>query len=162
VTTAAEVAARMMHRLAQGGNPMGLEKVIRRPVHTLGPDASCKEAAQLMRDLGVGCVVVAEGRRPVGLVTDRDVVVRVVAAGRDAGKVTLRDVMAGEPIFLGRERGLAQVIETMRDQGVRRLPVVDAEGMLEGILTLDDLLVLLADQLGGLAETVRKEIRAPA
>jgi CBS domain-containing protein len=140
---------------------MGLERLIRRPVHTLAPDATCKECAQVMRDLGVGCVVVAEGRRPVGLVTDRDLVVRVLAAGRDPAKVTLRDVMAGEPIFLGRERGLAQVIETMRDQSVRRLPVVDEQGCLEGILTLDDLLVLLADQLGSLAETVRKEIRPP-
>ena len=141
---------------------MGIEKLIRRPVHTLAPNATCKEGAQLMREYGVGSVVVAEGRRPVGMVTDRDIVVRVVAAGRDPAKVTLRDVMAGEPIFLGRERGLAQVIETMRDQGVRRLPVVDEQGLLEGILTLDDLLVLLTDQLGALAETVRKEIHPPA
>jgi CBS domain-containing protein len=137
---------------------MGIAKLIHKPVQTLPPDATCQEAAQRMRGAGVGCVVVTEADRPVGVVTDRDLAVTVVASARDASQVSLREVMAGEPIFLGRDRDLAQVIETMRLQGVRRLPVVDESGYLEGILTLDDLLLLLSDQLAGLAETVRREV----
>ena len=60
---------------------MSIESLLRRPVCTLPPDAACLEAAQLLRDEGVGCVVVAESGRPLGIVTDRDLVVRVMAAG---------------------------------------------------------------------------------
>jgi len=140
---------------------MSIESLLRRPVCTLPPDALCREAAQLMRDEGVGCVVVAEQARPLGIVTDRDLVVRVIAAGRAPEKTLLRDVMSGEPVFLASERGLDRVIATMRQQHVRRIPVVDAEGRLEGVLALDDLLPLLAGQLGDLAEAIRGELARP-
>lgn len=140
---------------------MSIESLLRRPVCTLPPDAPCREAAQLLRDEGVGCVVVSEDARPLGIVTDRDLVVRVMAAGLDPGKVLLREVMSGEPVFLARERSVEQVFATMREQRVRRIPVVDAEGQLEGVLALDDLLLLLADQLGDLAEAVRVELELP-
>ena len=140
---------------------MSIESLLRRPVCTLPPDALCREAAQLMRDEGVGCVVVAEQERPLGIVTDRDLVVRVIAAGRAPEKTLLRDVMSGEPVFLASERGLDRVIATMRQQHVRRIPVVDAEGRLEGVLALDDLLPLLAGQLGDLAEAIRGELARP-
>jgi CBS domain-containing protein len=137
---------------------MSIESLLRQPVRTLPPDAPCQEAAQLLRDEGVGCVVVSEDERPLGIVTDRDLVVRVMAAGLDPQKAVLRDVMSGEPVFLARERSLEQVFATMRDQRVRRIPVVDAEGRLEGVLALDDLLLLLAGQLGDLAEAIRSEL----
>jgi CBS domain-containing protein len=137
---------------------MAIDRLIHRPVLTLSPDATCEEAAQLMRDENVGAVVVAEKGRPLGVVTDRDLVVRVMAAGDDADDVPLRKVMSGQPIFLGDQRNVDQVIATMRDQGIRRVPIVDAGGQLEGLLSLDDLLLLLSDQLGGLADTVRAEI----
>ena len=140
---------------------MSIELLLRRPVCTLPPDAPCREAAQLLRDEGVGCVVVSEDGRPLGIVTDRDLVVRVMAAGLDPGKTLLRDVMSGEPVFLARARSLEQVFATMREQRVRRVPVVDAEGRLEGVLALDDLLLLLAGQLGDLAEAIRSELESP-
>lgn len=140
---------------------MPIESLLRRPVCLLPAEATCRETAQLLRDEGVGCVVVAEDERPLGIVTDRDLVVRVMAAGLDPGKTLLRDVMSGDPIFLAGERSVDQVIATMREQCVRRIPVVDAEGRLEGVLALDDLLLLLAGQLGDLAETIRSELERP-
>ena len=140
---------------------MSIESLLRHPVSTLPPDATCREAAQLLRDEGVGCVVVSEDERPLGIVTDRDLVVRVMAAGLDPAKTLLRDVMSGEPVFLARERSLEQVFATMHEQRVRRIPLVDAEGRLEGVLALDDLLLLLAGQLGDLAEVVRSELETP-
>jgi CBS domain-containing protein len=137
---------------------MTIDRLIRRPVLTLPPDATCEEAAQLMRDENVGAVVVAEEGRPLGVVTDRDLVVRVIAAGEEAGKLMLREVMSGQPIFLGEQRNLDQVIATMQEQGIRRVPIVDAAGRLEGLIALDDLLLLLSDQLGALSDTVRAEI----
>ena len=141
---------------------MTIQHILRRSVKTLPPETSCAEAARMMRDDEIGCVVVAEGDRPAGVVTDRDLVVRVMAAGEDADRLPLRDVMSGAPVFLGDARSLDAVIRTMREQGVRRIPVVDEEGALEGIVTLDDLLVLLAEQLASLAETVRQEIAGAA
>lgn len=140
---------------------MSIESLLRRPVQTLPPDAPCREAAQLLRDERIGCVVVSEEERPLGIVTDRDLVVRVMASGLDPDKTPLRDVMSGEPVFLAGQRGIDQVVATMREQRIRRIPIVDAEGRLEGVVSLDDLLPLLAGQLGELAEAIRGELETP-
>ncbi len=137
---------------------MPIEELIRRPVKTLGPEATCTEAAVLMRDENIGAVVVEEDGRPLGVVTDRDLAVRVVAAGRDPGAVRLVEIMSGEPIFVSGARGLDQVIAAMRDGGVRRVPIVDAEGRLRGLVAMDDLQILIAGQLGDLAEALRKAV----
>jgi CBS domain-containing protein len=141
--------------------PMSIESLLRRPVQTLPPDAPCREAAQLLRDKGVGCVVVSDDERPLGIVTDRDLVVRVMASGRDPDKTPLRDVMSGEPVFLADKRGIDQVVSTMRQERIRRIPIVDAEGRLEGVVSLDDLLPLLAGQFAELAEAIRGELETP-
>lgn len=140
---------------------MPIESLLRRPVCTLPPETPCREAAQLLRDEGVGCVVVAEDERPLGIVTDRDLVVRVMATGLDPDKTRLREAMSPEPIFLTHERDLDQLLSTMRQQRVRRIPVVDAQGRLEGVIALDDLLPLLADQLGALADAIQGELEMP-
>jgi CBS domain-containing protein len=140
---------------------VSIESLLRRPVCSLPPDAPCREAALVMRDERVGCVVVSERDRPLGIVTDRDLVVRVMAAGLDPDKTPLREAMSGEPVFLASKRGLDQVIATMRQERVRRIPIVDADGRLEGVLALDDLLPLLAGQLGELAEAIRGELELP-
>lgn len=140
---------------------MPIESLLRRPVQTLSPDTTCREAAQLLRDEGVGCVVVSEQERPLGIVTDRDLVVRVMASGRDPDKTQLRDVMSGEPVFLTDERSIGQVAATMRQERIRRIPVVDEDGRLEGVVSLDDLLPLLAGQLADLGEAIRGELETP-
>jgi CBS domain-containing protein len=140
---------------------MPIERLLRRPLKTLPPDATCQEAAALMRDENVGAIVVAEENRPLGVVTDRDLVVRVVAPGEDAARLRVRDVMTGEPIFVSGDRSLEQAIAAMRDLAIRRVPIVDAEGRLRGLVSMDDLLVLLADQFSNLAHTIRKEIQPP-
>jgi CBS domain-containing protein len=139
---------------------MKIGDLIRKPAQTLLPDASCEEAAALMRDENVGSVVVADGGKPAGVVTDRDIVVRVVAAGGDPARTPVRDAMSDTPVFVARSRTVGEAISYMRDMGIRRVPVVDDEGTLHGVVSLDDLLLALADQLGGLAEAVRKEIGA--
>lgn len=141
---------------------MPIDRLIRRPVKTLGPDASCLEAAALMRDENVGAVVVVdEEQRVLGVVTDRDLVLRVLSAGREPSSVALREVMTGEPIYLSQTRNLGQLLATMRDMGVRRVPVVDDDGRVRGLIAMDDLVMLLAEQLGDLAQVVRKEIEQP-
>lgn len=140
---------------------MSLDELIHRLPETLRPDATCTAAARLMREANVGAVVVAEGTKPLGLVTDRDLAVRVVAEGRDPQQVRLAEVMSGEPIFLSERRSVASVIAVMRDLAIRRVMVVDEGGDLIGVISLDDLLMRTAEDLGGLAETIRKEVAPP-
>lgn len=140
---------------------MPIDTLLKRPVETLPADASCTEAAELMRKANIGAVVIADMGRPLGIVTDRDIIIRVVAEGLDPLRTPLRQVMSGEPVFLSEGRGIADLVSNMRDLGVRRVPIVDSEGLLKGIIALDDLVVLLADQLADLAHTIRLEIRAP-
>jgi CBS domain-containing protein len=138
-----------------------IQDLIHRPVVTLPPSASCMEAAGLMRDANVGAIVVAEDREPLGVVTDRDLAVRVIAEGRDAREVSLRGVMSIYPAFLSIRRSLDEAVATMRDLGVRRLPIVDEHGHLEGMLSMDDILATIGRQLGQLGEAIRREIQRP-
>ncbi len=119
-------------------------------------------AAKLMRNGHVGSLVIVEkmngGKRlPVGMVTDRDVVVEVVATGLAPGAITVGDIMARE-IVVGRESdSVLETLEIMRFKGVRRLPTVDGDGQLVGIVTVDDLLEILAEELNELAKIVARE-----
>jgi CBS domain-containing protein len=111
-----------------------------------------------MRDRGVGSIVVVEDDEPVGVVTDRDLVTRVVSARRDPEQVTLREIMSVAPVFLSKQRSLEDAVQTMREFGVRRLPVVDAHNRPLGVLSLDDVFIHLARQLGALGQAVEREL----
>lgn len=137
---------------------MPIEKLIHRPARALPATASCVEGAELMREENIGTVVVARNGEPLGIVTDRDLAVRVVAEHRNPAAVSLGDIMSPYPVFLSSKRSLDDAIATMRDLGVRRLLVVDDHGQLEGVLSLDDILMVFARQLGELGETIQREL----
>jgi CBS domain-containing protein len=136
--------------------------LVQREPATVAPDAPCAAAARQMRDAGMGSLVVVEDGQPIGMLTDRDLVVRVLAAGLDAEKVRVRDAMSERPIFVTDSWDAGAVLRLMRDLAVRRVPVVDERRALVGVVSLDDLLVALADQLAAVAELVRKESPPPA
>jgi predicted transcriptional regulator len=119
------------------------------------------EAARLMRNHHVGVlVVVAEGNKgqvPVGMVTDRDLVVEVMADGVPASDVAVGDVMSTELAVARLDEDLLAAMSRMRVQGVRRVPVVDSEGVLKGILSVDDALAFLADAVGDVPQIVRNQ-----
>lgn len=132
-----------------------------REVVTAGRSASAAEAARLMRAGHVGVVVVVEeldGRQiPCGIVTDRDIVVGVVAKGLDPEMICVGDIMAPE-VMVGRERdGVARTIDLMREKGIRRLPIVDGRGGLVGIVSIDDLFAFLAMEIASLAGVSGRE-----
>ncbi len=137
---------------------MPVRKLLQREVLTLPPDATCVEAARLMEAESVGAVVVAVEGRPHGIVTDRDLAVRVMARGLSPRQVQLKEVMSGTPIYLSETRTVGEFIATMRELAVRRVMVVDDEGRLTGLLSLDDLLVLMADEVSALASVARHAV----
>lgn len=118
-------------------------------------------AARQMREHHVGCLVVVEElalqRRVVGVLTDRDIVVGVVAAGLNPGTLSVGDVMSAEPVTAREEDSLIDLMRAMRERGVRRVPVVGARGELIGIVTLDDVLTVLSEELGLLVAAIDRE-----
>ncbi len=142
---------------------MQVQEICHRQVCTLARGDSALTAARAMRDQHVGCVVVVDagsaGQVPVGLVTDRDIVVAVMALDLAPEEVTLGDIMGAELYTIKGEEHMADALEVMRARGIRRLPVVDDAGTLSGIVTADDLLAILSDQVSGLAYLVSCEQR---
>lgn len=131
-----------------------------REVTTAERSMSITEAAKLMRDRHVGAlVVIASDDRPepVGLVTDRDLVVGVIGEEVPVDSVTVGDVMSTEPVVVREEDGLWDTLQRMRAHGIRRVPVVDRGNFLVGILAADDILELLAQELGALSRLIRRE-----
>lgn len=117
---------------------MKIQDVMTRDPRCVTPEASAREAAQIMREEDVGIVPVVEGSRLVGLVTDRDLAVRVIADGRD-GNTSVREVMSSQRIATCRpDEDLEQAMETMAREQVRRIPIVDERGALVGIVAQAD------------------------
>jgi len=125
-----------------------------------GPATTITEAARLMRHKHVGDIVVVEDpagdRIPLGVVTDRDIVVEVLANELDAATTTVNDIVRTPVVIADDGEDTAQAIERMRMHGVRHIPVVGTGGALVGIVTLDDLLKVFAADVGALLEIVTK------
>lgn len=140
---------------------MPIGEICNREVVIVQPNSTILEAARLMRQHHVGDVLVVEDRGglrvPVGIVTDRDLVVEIMAPELDQTAITVGDIMVPELATVKENTGVFEAIQYMRAKGVRRLPVVDDNGGLLGILTLDDLLELLAEELLALAKLVTHE-----
>lgn len=128
---------------------MSVGSICSRIVHVADPGERVIEVALRMRAANVGTVVVLDAaRRPVGMLTDRDLVVRVIAEGREPEATTIESVMTREPAVAGVDLPVEQALLRMRQRGVRRLPVVDARGELIGIVSVDDVVELLAGEIG--------------
>lgn len=140
---------------------MTLKSICNREVVIAQKNDTLVEAAKLMREYQVGSIVIVEERNglryPVGIVTDRDLVIELIAKEVDINSVTLGDVMYRD-IVLGKENDdVNETIKIMRQRGIRRLPVVDDRGVLVGIVTMDDLIDLIAEELKDLVALIGKQ-----
>lgn len=126
-------------------------------------DTSLYEAAKLMREHHAGDLVVTDARgdkrTPVGIVTDRDIVIAVLAEGLNPEGLTVGEIMTAGLVTVNENDGVFEALRLMRCEGVRRAPIVDDAGALIGIVALDDLLELIAEELGDLASLIREERR---
>jgi CBS domain-containing protein len=141
---------------------MSIGVLCNREVIVTGPETSAQEAAELMRTHHVGDIVVVEERggerRPVGLITDRDLVVEVLAQRVDPAAVTVKDLMTRDLETVLEGTDFWDALSHMRACGVRRIPVVNGRGGLEGIFTFDDALELIAEGLADLVKVVGRQI----
>ena len=137
---------------------MSIKEIFIREVAVASDHNTVNEAALFMRKAHVGSlVVVNEKKVPVGIVTDRDIVLSVVAAGLEPDGLKITEVMTPEPAVVHEDASIWDTIQLMRDHGIRRLPVVNGNRELAGIITADDMLDLLSNQLHALIELIGLE-----
>jgi CBS domain-containing protein len=150
---------------------MNVRDICKRQVATVSPRTDLIAAAELMRERHVGFLVVVEPQLetapngsaphgpPIGVLTDRDITVCVVARGADPRQLTVADVMTRGPTTVAETEPLDRALHTMRRMGVRRLPVVNSHGLVTGVIALDDVIDLLAGQILDVSAAVRNEQR---
>ena len=140
---------------------MSVGEFCNREVIVMGPDEPARAAARLMREHHVGDVLVVEernGRRlPLGIVTDRDLVIEILATDSDPDQFRVADIMTAELLTAREGDDTMETLQQMRNAGVRRMPVVDADGGLVGIITVDDYINVFAEQMEDLVRLVSRE-----
>ena len=135
---------------------MALSTLLTRKPVTAGPKSSLAQVGSLMEKKNVGAVVITEGNRPVGIVTDRDLALAVCVRGT-APQDHVQNVMTCPVATISKDEGVFSATQQMMEHAVRRLPVVDDNGALVGLVALDDLFLLLSRELQGMAEGIKAE-----
>lgn len=142
---------------------MTVGKICAREVHLADAGEPVLAAAVRMKQQNVGCLVVlGAGRRPIGIVTDRDLVTRVMTEGHQPGAVRVEQVMTHHPRVAREDTPIEDALAAMRRFGVRRMPVVDGGGALIGIVSVDDALELLAGELGNVSRVLGQSLSGVA
>lgn len=139
---------------------MTISKLCTRVVVTIQRHATAEDAARLMRSTHVGDVIVvdaADTRKPIGIVTDRDIAVEIIAQGLAPAATPVGSVMSAPLLTLQEDDGFLEALEKMSARGVRRAPVVDRDGRLTGLVSVDDLVPLLARELAKIGALIRHE-----
>lgn len=136
--------------------PTGVDDVVQTDVYTAERDTDVATIVEDMRDLQVGSVVVVEDETPIGIITDRMITLSL-ADEPDLMEQTAEDLIEGEVVSAMEGTDVFEVLDTMSDEGIRRVPVVDEEGKLIGIVALDDILLLLESKLDTVTETIRSQ-----
>jgi CBS domain-containing protein len=137
-----------------------------RNVVTALADESLVDAARRMSDMGVGDLVVVEESasfvRPVGIVTDRDLVTRALASGDTVpARLSVRDVMQPAPVLAAEDDDVDQVLTKLEQNAIRRIPIVDRAGSLQGILALDDIITWISEMVSSITNIVDRQTRRP-
>src|SRR5688572_5713719 len=145
---------------------MNAYELCQRHVVTVRRHEELTTAAWMMRERNVGCLVVVEsagaigGERPIGMLTDRDIVTNVIARERDPRTVVVDDAMTRHPVTVWASARIDDALQRMRNGGVRRVPVVDDRGRVAGVLPLDDIFEHMAQRVPFAATPIRRELPA--
>jgi len=140
---------------------MSVGSICTRHVFSIDANADAAQAAKAMRESHVGFLVVTSKQggqeTPVGVITDRDIVLEVVAQDVDPKSVVAKDIMSGKPLIVREQAPIHDTLLQMRAAGVRRVPVQDAHGKLVGVLSIDDVVGFLSELVQDLAGAIERE-----
>jgi CBS domain-containing protein len=134
-----------------------ISEIMSRDVQIVGPNETVQRAARLMGELDVGALPVCDGRKLVGMLTDRDITIRATAAGLAPGETRVRDIMSGDVAWCEQEESNKDVLQRMGTSQIRRVPVVNERRELVGIVSLGDLAL---NEASTVSEALR-DISAP-
>jgi CBS domain-containing protein len=133
---------------------MSLQQFCKRPVVTVSPEQNIVEACQLMREKNVGCLVAVEGEKLSGILTDRDIMLKVTGEKKDPQQTRVREIMTANPTRITVNKSLHDLTSLMHSHHVRRVPIVEGGDKVIGMVTLDDLLILLGQELADIGQGV--------
>lgn len=137
---------------------MSIRNLCRKDVVTVSPGTMVKEVTELMEEKNIGSVIVNGEDDKFGIVTDRDIALRIVNRNLDPEITPVDDLMTQNAVLVLRENmGLFEALEQVRRSAVRRFPVVDIDGNLKGIITLDDIIILLGKEMADVASIIENE-----
>jgi CBS domain-containing protein len=128
---------------------MQVSQIVSRDVETIDPAATVREAAQRMRSMDVGSLPVCDGSHLLGMITDRDITIRAIADGRDPAQTPVRDAMTPSVEYVFEDDDVQRAAQIMQDMQIRRLPVVNREKKLVGIIALGDIARTGDDRMSG-------------
>jgi CBS domain-containing protein len=136
---------------------MSLENFCRKPIVKISPDANIIAACRLMAEKNVGCLVAENEGKLCGIITDRDIALKVTGSERDPQETAVKDIMTADPIRIGVNRDLHHLTSLMHAYHVRRVPIVDGFNTTLGIVTMDDLIALLSDEMSQIGKAIADE-----
>jgi CBS domain-containing protein len=139
---------------------MSLREFCQRQVISIAPENSIVEACRLMENHDIGCLVVQEKGKMCGILTDRDVALKVSGQSKDPNRTRVREVMSRSPIRIPVDKGLQELTNLMRVHRVRRVPIVDGLDEVLGIVTMDDVLQLIGGEISDLGNALAKTLPA--
>lgn len=128
---------------------MKIQEVMTRQIQKVTPESNLQRVAEIMRDTDVGFVPVWNGERVTGVLTDRDIVIRGVAREMDPGAVRVMEIMTEEPLCCYADQSVDEVNQLMKERQIRRLPVLNSEDHLVGIVGLGDIAQSMEDDVAG-------------
>jgi CBS domain-containing protein len=136
---------------------MSLQNFCRKPLVKVAPETNITEACRLMEQNNVGSVVTEQDGKLCGILTDRDIALRVAGAGKDPQTTLVKDIMTPDPIRISADKDLPQLTALMHAYHVRRVPIVNGFDTTLGIVTLDDLIAQLGDEMSEIGKAISEE-----
>lgn len=137
---------------------MSLREFCQKRVVTISPERSIAEACWVMKDKNIGCLVVENHGKLCGILTDRDIALKVTGEDKEALTTMVEEVMTRDPVRISVTRNVQDLVSLMHAQHVRRVPIVDGLDTVLGMVTMDDLIALLGDEMSGVGKTVSEAI----
>jgi len=137
---------------------MSLRAFCQKRMVTISPERSIAEACWVMRDKNIGCLVVENHGELCGILTDRDIALKVTGEDKEPLTTMVEEVMTRDPVRISVTRNVQDLVSLMHAQHVRRVPIVDGLNTVLGMVTMDDLIALLGDEMSELGKTVSEAI----
>jgi CBS domain-containing protein len=141
---------------------MSLETFCRKPLFKVEQDTSITEACELMAQNNIGCLVVEQNGKLCGIITDRDIALRVAGTAKDSQTTRVKEIMTPDPIRISADKDLTQLTALMHAYHVRRVPIVNGFDTTLGIVTLDDLVAQLGAEMWQIGRAISEEFRGTA